>query len=130
MSYEIIWEEKGVYWKFKEIMTGDELLECNLSFYGDLRFDKTRYQIVDMLDVESFDVAPDTMEENTVMDLAASKTNPLLIVAVVANQLQAKGLVEIYESTTGSGAPWETEIFESIQEARAWITSKFGIAFD
>jgi hypothetical protein len=82
-----------------------------------------------MLDVESFDVDTEAMEEVTAMDLGASQTNPNLIVAVVATQVQARRLVELYENTTG-GAPWETEIFESVEAARAWITARFGIAFE
>jgi hypothetical protein len=127
MSYEVIWEEKGIHWKYKGVMSNNDLLQSNQSIYGDPRFDKMRYQIVDMLDVESFEVDLETMEEVTVMDMAASKTNPLVIVAVVATRLQAKRFIEIYETTAG-GAPWNTELFESVEEARAWITSKFGIA--
>ncbi len=128
MTYETIWEEKGIYWKFQGVLTGDELLQSNMNIYGDSRFDKLRYQLIDMLDVESFDVDPAAMEEVTAMDEAASQTNPSLVVAVVSTHIQAKRLVELYETTTG-GAPWETDIFESVEAARAWITSKFGISF-
>ena len=129
MTFEAIWEEKGIYWKYSGILTGDDILQSNVSIYGDSRFDKLRYQLLDMLDVESFDVDTEAMEEVTAMDLGASQTNPNLIVAVVATQVQARRLVELYENTTG-GAPWETEIFESVEAARAWITSRFGIAFE
>lgn len=129
MPYEAIWEDKGIYWKYQGILTGDDLLQSNMNIYGDSRFDNLRYQLVDMLDVESFDVETEAMEAVTAMDEAASQTNPSLIIAVVSAHIQAKQLVELYETTTG-GAPWETEIFESVEEARAWITSKFGISFD
>ena len=128
MSYEVIWEEKGIYWKYKGILTGDDILQSNMDIYGDSRFDKLRYQLVDMLDVESFDVDTEAMEEVTVMDAAASQTNPRLIVAVVATHSQAMRLVKLYKSTTGS-APWETEVFESVEAARGWITARSGIAF-
>ncbi len=110
-------------------MTGDDLLQSNVSIYGGSRFDKLRYQLIDMLDIESFDFDSEATAEITAMDVGASQTNPRLIVAVVATHVQAKRLVELYETTTG-GAPWETELFESVEEARAWITSKFGIAFE
>ena len=63
------------------------------------------------------------------MDAAASQTNPRLVVAVVATHEQAKLIVELYKTTTG-GAPWEIEIFKSVEEARVWITSKFGVVFE
>ncbi len=129
MPYETIWEEKGIYWKYKGILTGEDLLQSNTSIYGDSRFDKVHYQLIDMLDVESFEVDTEAMEEVTAMDLGASQTNPNLIVAVVSTHIQAKRLVELYETTTG-GAPWETEMFESVEEARVWITSRFGISFE
>jgi hypothetical protein len=115
-------------WKYTGLLTGDELLQSNLEIYGDPRFDGLRYQIVDMLGVEAFDVSTESMEEVTLMDLGASKTNPRLIVAVVATDLQGERLVELYETVTG-GAPWETELFVSLEEARAWITSKCGITW-
>jgi hypothetical protein len=129
MPYEAIWEDKGIYWKFSGVLTGDDLRQSNMDIYGDPGFDKLRYQIVDMLDVDSFDVEADAMEEVTAMDAAASQTNPSLIVAVVSTHQQAKWLVELYESTTGS-APWETELFETVAVARAWITARFGISFE
>jgi hypothetical protein len=129
MPHEAIWEDRGIYWKFTGILTGDDLRQSNTSIYGDSRFDKLRYQLVDMLDVESFDVDTEAMEEVTAMDAAASQTNPRLIVAVVATQIQAKRLVELYETTIGN-APWETAMFETVEDARAWITSRFGISFD
>ena len=129
MPYEAIWEDKGIYWKYQGILTGDDLLQSNMNIYGDSRFDNLRYQLVDMLDVESFDVETEAMEAVTAMDEAASQTNSSLVVAVVSTHIQAKRLVELYETTTG-GSPWETEIFESVEEARVWITSKFGISFD
>lgn len=129
MPYEAIWEDKGIYWKYQGILTGDDLLQSNMNIYGDSRFDNLRYQLVDMLDVESFDVETEAMEAVTAMDEAASQTNPSLIIAVVSAHIQAKQLVELYETTTG-GAPWETEMFESVEEARVWITSRFGISFE
>ena len=130
MPYETIWEDKGIYWKYQGILTGDELLKSNVNIYGDARFDKLRYQIVDMLNVESFDIITQKMEELTVMDMAASRSNSTIVVAIVSTRIQAKRLVDIYKNTSGSGAPWETEIFESVEDARVWITSKSGIAFE
>ncbi len=128
MSYEVIWEEKGINWKYSGVLTNNDILQSNTLIYGDPRFDKMRYQIVDMLDVESFEVDRETMEEVAVMDIAASGTNPYIVVAVVSIRSQAERLNEIYETTTDK-SPWETELFDSIEAARAWITSKFGIAF-
>lgn len=129
MPYKTIWEEKGVQWVYTGILSGDELLQSNMEIYGDPRFDKLRYQIVNFLGVTEFQVSTDTMEEITVMDMGASNTNPMLKVAVVATDTQANRLVELYETTTG-GAPWETEIFATEKAARAWITDRFGIQFD
>ncbi len=128
MDHEVIWEGKGIYWKYKGTLTGGDLLQTNMDIYGDPRFDKLRYQIVDMLEVEVFDVATESMEEITIMDIGASQTNSNLIVAVVATQAQGKHLVEIYE-TVSDAPPWETELFETVEEARGWITSKHGITF-
>jgi hypothetical protein len=129
MPYEAFWEEKGIYWKFKGVLTGGELLQANMDIYGDPRFDRMLYQINDLLDVETFDVAAEIMEEITIMDFGASQTNPRLLVAVVATHEGARRLNDLYETAVGS-APWETKLFESVEEARAWIAAKHRITFE
>lgn len=128
MPYESIWEKKGIHWKYSGTLTGEELLQSNMDIYGDPRFDSLRYQIVDLLGVESFDVSAESMEEVTLMDVGASTTNPRLVVAVVATDTQGQRLEELYDTVAG-GAAWEAEVFESLEEARVWITSKHGIAW-
>ena len=128
MPYESIWEEKGIHWKYSGTLTGDELLQSNMDIYGDPRFDSLRYQIVDLLGVESFGVSTESMEEVTLMDIGASTTNPRLVVAVVATDAQGQRLNELYDTVSG-GAAWETEVFESVEEARVWIGSKCGITW-
>jgi hypothetical protein len=128
MPYQSIWEERGIHWKYTGLLTGDEILQSNMDIYGDPRFDRLRYQIVDMLGVETFDVSTESMEEVALMDVGASTTNPRVVVAVVATDAQGKRLNELYETVAG-GASWETELFLSLEEARAWITSKCGITW-
>lgn len=126
MAYKTIWKNKGIHWIFSGNVTGDEIIKSSTEIYGNPKFDTLRFQIVDFLAAESFDVTTEAMEEVSVMDLAAAQTNPVLKVAVIATDAQGARLVELYESTTGS-APWETELFTTLADAHAWIDKTFGI---
>ena len=124
MAYQTKWSQSGITWKFSGTLTGDDIFRSSSEVYGDPRFDSMRFQLLDMIDVTDFDVSDDIMEEVTVMDLAASSTNPYLKIALIGSDKQIERLVSLYENTTGT-APWETAIFATFDDAWDWIISIF-----
>jgi len=122
MSYKTDYMSKGVIWNFYNTMTADDLYESSTAVYGHPDFDGMRFQIVDMTQVQEVTIDEDSMEMITGMDLAASQTNPYIVVAVVGSDDKIKQLVDIYESVD-NGAPWKTEVFSQRTEAIAWINS-------
>lgn len=121
MSYSTTWEESGVVWTFRGRVTGDEILKANREIYGDPRFDRLQYQIVDLTAVESFDVTEEEMAVIAAHDRAAARSRPHVRIAVAAEDEMIKDLSAFYDAAM-VGSPWHQQIFDSMREAREWVT--------
>jgi len=121
MPYATTWEESGVLWTFRGKVTGDEILRANQEIYSDPRFHRLTYQIVDLTAVERFDVTEDDMAMVAVQDRAAARSKPSVRVAVAAADEIIKDLSAFYDAVM-VGSPWHQRIFDSMTEARDWLT--------
>ena len=63
MAYSITWDKKTVYCKFSDEVSGQELVECNMTMYGNPNFDNIRLQVIDMLDATKITFSPDDVKE-------------------------------------------------------------------
>lgn len=122
MPYEISWEPHGIVWTFHGELTGEDATQANLDIYGDPRFDTLRYQIVDILGVEHFNLTKDIMDESASLDEAATFTKPHLVVAVIAATREAIEVAKMYQSAMTT-ASWKVQVFPNMEEARSWICS-------
>ena len=122
MSYTTAWEEWGVVWTFCGKVTGDEILQANREIYGDPRFDRLKYQIVDLTGVESFNVTEEDMAVIAANDRAAARSRPHVRIAVAAEDEIIKDLSAFYDAAM-VGVPWHQQIFDSMREAREWVTA-------
>lgn len=120
MPYATEWETRGVVWRFWGVVTGDELLQSNHEIYGDERFDRLAYQIVDLTRVEQFAVSEDDMLVMAASDRAAALSNGNIHVAVAAKNADVKRLSAIYEAASVR-SPWVQRVFETVEEARRWV---------
>ena len=120
MAYKTFWEEKGIKWVFSGILTNDNLLNCNKELYEDPRFLDIEYELCDFTAVKSFPLDSEVINMVGKMDLEQSKRNPNIKVAVISNAPVMIGLTNMYEAAAYS-SPWETQFFENIEDARAWI---------
>ncbi len=106
-------------WRYWGQVTGEELLQSNREVYGDERFRGIRYQVVDLTQVERFDVSAYDMAILAKEDLAAARANPSVRVAVAApNELIR--MLSIYYESESSDSPWEQQIFDSLSVAQLW----------
>jgi len=121
MPYATTWEESGVLWTFRGTVTGDEILRANQEIYRDPRFDRLNYQIVDLTAVERFDVTEDDMALIAINDRAAARSKPSVRVAIAAADEIIKDLSAFYDAVM-VGSPWHQRIFDSMSEAREWLT--------
>jgi hypothetical protein len=120
MPYEVKWESRGVYWRFFGRATGFEILQANLDAYGDPRFEELKYQIADFLEIESLEMDLREVKKIAYMDKAAARSNPNVRVALVAKPETLEMHAKLHAEYAGY-SPWETEVFESLEEARSWL---------
>jgi len=127
MSFEIVWEANGVVFRFVNEMTSDTLITANLEALNNPKFKTINYQLMDLRDVSSYPIETSAIRRVAELDARAYKINPNVKVALVANQVVAKGLLNMYNvyfEIAGNDLRWQSEIFESIQDAYNWINSQ------
>jgi len=120
MSNEILWEEQGACWRFYGNVSLQDIQKIHSAFFGDARFDDQKYLIVDFGGAEKVDVSKDEPVVFAAIDTVAAKSNPYMHLAVVAKTKEIKELVSIYVTNS----PWETKVFENIEDARIRIKEK------
>jgi hypothetical protein len=121
MPYQTTWRKQGVIWTYSGLLTGDELLNSNFEIFGDERFDDIRYQIVDLREVQEIEVTEKHMRKVAHLDMAASRSNPRVKVAVLTNKPGGKLLSEIYDKYSKDKSPWETMLFTNIEDVWDWL---------
>ena len=127
MSYELIWEDRGVIFQFRDVVSGDELVQSNLDVYADPQFETIEYELAIFSDSVKFEASSETVRRVAEMDAEASQRKPKVIVAIVASQTVIRGLVNLYRlQSEVAGGTWRTEFFGTKQDARRWLTETLG----
>ena len=122
MPYELIWEDRGVLWRFRDVVTGEELVQANLDIYSDPKFESIKYELVNFSDSVVFKASSETVRLVAEMDAEASKRNQKIVVVIVASQTVIQGLANLYRlQHEATGGSWRTEYFATEEEARRWL---------
>lgn len=124
MSYIIHREKQGNYLVFSGSLTSEDLINCNKEFYADPDFPTYKYVIINFNAVEKFPIETSAIRAVAEMDAEHVKINPNLKTAIVANQRVITGLTNMYQTffeLAGNNPTWETQIFETLEEARKWL---------
>ena len=120
MPYQLIWEDTGVFVKMHGKLTFSEIMECNGEIYGDSSFDYLKYEIGDFLDVESFEVSEKETLTISRLEIQSANWNKFLKVAHVTRDKKIIELIELYKEAL-KDTNWEIDIFNTIEEAYAWV---------
>lgn len=129
MPYTIAWKPGVIIWTFHGTVSGKDAIQANLDIYGDPRFDNLRYGIVDLTEVEQFDIANEDLEAAAALDDAATITNSHLAIAVIATTDEARRVASLYESAM-STSKWKVKIFGTPNDAKEWLSLTLGIGAD
>lgn len=120
MTVQYKWENKGLCRHFTDKIIGEEVLKMNLKLQGDSRFDDLRYVINDFTEIIDFDFSDIDIQKISVMDQAASKSNPHINIALVSTHEPLLVWIKLYcESMKGS--LYKCEIFDHIDDAYKWV---------
>ena len=115
------WETLGLYRKFTDKVTGQEILTSNLELQRDPRFYDINFVLNDFTPIIDFDITNIDITKITVMDNVALKGNPNIKIAIVATLELFRKWVEIFVDTM-KGTPFECTLFDSVEDARKWIS--------
>ncbi|MDH5600196.1 MAG: hypothetical protein OEY78_02710 [Gammaproteobacteria bacterium] len=115
----LTWEKNGLYWKYTDKITGEELLDASTIVYDDPRFSDIKYKLVDFIDVKIAEVDKEDIIRLACQHRAAVLSNPCVKNAIVidskSNKLANK-FVELFK-----GSNWEVQLFQNIDEANEWL---------
>lgn len=121
MPYALVWEPNGVTKRYFGRLTIFDLVSATEEAERDARFDTLRFAINDFLAIESLDVTEAGVKRLSAVDAAAALTNPRIKIAVVTRDERIKALTKLYAGP--ASAPFPTECFETVDDARAWVTA-------
>jgi hypothetical protein len=107
----------------KGVVTGEEIYNGNRIIYSGDTLSRHRYQIVNFTNVEKLSVSRDEAVRLANQDIEASKTNPNIVIAVVATLNHAFGLGRMWEAHANMSG-FETMVFRTREDAMAWIERK------
>ncbi len=116
-------DDYGVESIGKGVVSGEELYNtANVVYSGDTLL-KQKYLLINFVHLENLDVSTEDIVKLANQDIAASKTNPNILIAIVGEQDVVFGLARMWEAHVYESA-FETMVFREREEAVAWINKK------
>lgn len=120
MSYQLVWENRGVIKRFSGDVTSTDLLQSGIDIQADERFDRLRYVVNDFTGISGLSFTATDIEEISAIDHAASHFNKQLRLAVITTHPDIIALATQYASSDFNIYPFR--IFSDFQEGYAWAT--------
>ena len=123
MPHKNTWESEGLYRKFTGTITGDEILESNFELHMDSNFQTINYIINDFIEVTDHSIETTHTKVYASTDEIASNTKGKLKIALVVTQDPLITLAKSYREEM-IGNRFECNIFQTIDDARKWVSDK------
>ncbi|MCM2308516.1 MAG: STAS/SEC14 domain-containing protein [Sulfuritalea sp.] len=120
MTYQITWEERGVYKRFWGFVSFQEYSRTQELVLGDARADDIRYIINDLLDVEGYTVTTDQAEYLAAFNRGSSFSNPRIRIAYVTHDPK---LVWLMKAAAVFSA-YSLKDFPTLEAAREWVAKE------
>ncbi|MDE2367387.1 MAG: hypothetical protein KGN16_00315 [Burkholderiales bacterium] len=119
MPFELTWERRGVYRRYFGRSTIKERQRSLDLICGNAAFTDLRYAITDYLEVESFEVTPESNEETAALHIAPANMNPRIKIAAVVVDEEIIFWIQRFISLGFTALPYQ--IFSTVESARFWI---------
>ncbi len=128
MPYTLEFELKeGVIVTWSGNVTGDEVTQAIKTIYLHDSKHQLRYQIWNFLGAAKNEVTVDQLSSFAFQKSLEAKYNPNQIIALVGSKNLFAGMDRLYKIFTGVWARFESESFNSLHDARAWISTKYSV---
>jgi len=121
LSYSVTYKNNGFFFTHKGLITIDEIHEANGLIHGHAEFDFHNYQIINLLGADFSEISQRKSVEPAATDLAASKIQSKVNVALVVREAKAVNFCELYIlESKQNDSPWNFEIFPELEAALRW----------
>ncbi len=120
MSYEITWEEHGVYKRFWGFVSYQEYSRSQESVLGDPRVDEIRYIINDLLAVEGYTVTTEQAEYLASFNRGSSFSNPRIRIAYVTRDAKVIFLMRAMSAISS----YRLKDFPTLEDAKSWAAEE------
>ena len=119
MSYKLIWQNGGVYWKYTGNVSGQEIIEATTVIYGDSRFDNLKYKLVDFIDIERLDVDKKEVALLAFQHQSAATYKENIKNALVIRPELSELAHKFVEFSNESH--WPIKVFDNMDDANVWL---------
>ena len=117
MAYQITREKYGTTTKYAGFLTREAFFQSVFDKLNDPNFDRTRYAVMDFLDVTGHGVTLEDVEVIGAYGLGAEFTNPNIKIAIVTTDQGIRNLVTGFTMLTH----YPLDFFTAVADARIWI---------
>lgn len=123
MTFNINWDQYGVYVKFRGIVTAQDLIDANNYLISNKNFEDINYQIFDFINIDGFNITKEDIQIVGTMDKSQSDFKKEMKVAIVTQDNKVRDITAEYEQLM-EGSRWKTKIFDDVDNARKWCLQK------
>ena len=120
MPYTNTWEEHGLYRKFTENISGDEILESNFELHAHPEFQKIKYIINDFTEVTGHSIQGSHTKAYASSDGIISNSKGPLKIAIIVTKDPLIALANAYREQI-KGDLLKCEIYSTLEDARNWL---------
>ncbi|PLX15825.1 MAG: hypothetical protein C0597_08400 [Marinilabiliales bacterium] len=122
MTFNIKWDQKGVYVKFHGIVNAQDLIDANNYVISNANFESIHFQIFDFLDIDDFKITSYDISIIGVMDKSQSDFNKNMKIAIVTQSDYVKEITTEYDEIMAK-SNWVTNVFPDYESAKRWVNS-------
>ena len=123
MPINTYWEPDGIVYECKGVITAEESIESGDKFLQVPEGVTPKYQLVDCLQAEYFEISEMDMVDISADDLSASRKYPNIKVALVGKKGHVHDKFMNYLKVSWAiNTSWEIRIFNSMESARDWLS--------
>ncbi len=117
------WEPEGFVFEASGIVTAEEVIESGDGFLKVPKGTTPKYQLVNGLEVEEFELSELDVVNISADDLSASRLYPNIKVAMVAKKGHVmEKFMNYLKVSWAINTSWEIRIFNSLEAARDWLS--------
>jgi hypothetical protein len=120
MTFNINWDKRGAYVKFRGAVNAQDLIDANNYLISNANFEGINYQIFDFLNIEDFKITSFDISIIGVMDKSQTEFKKDMKIAILTQDDSVREITREYTQLM-EGSNWITKIFDDFERAKKWV---------